>query len=683
MNRLVRSCLALAAALGLLAVGACGPDDGAVSTADWPAIQERGTIRMAGRTWTGFETLPSQGLSTEQYRRLAERFAKRHGLAVRWIDAPDMDALFRSVEEGRADVAVWNITVTEARKARVAFSVPLTRSREWVVGVAETGSFGVADHTASVDTLAEYYPEARRVPVPADTDPVGFQALIEDGVIDATIMDEAAARVIVATSEGIDKLRELPVVKEHAWALRRSNPALKEILDDYLRERHLVDERRDEFRDWDAIDAAGRLRMLTINQPTTYYLWRGELLGFEYELVRSFAAANDLELEVVVAADIGTLIDWLDSGRGDLISASLVETDERLEAGLKFTRPYMMIRETFVSADTPIASLADLAGRRVTVNPSTSYAKTLASLRGELGEAGFEVEHVEQPTTAILEAVVAGDVDVSLVDSHRAELEATFEPRLALGLALESEKGLRWAVHADNAELGRRLDLFIREGYRGYDFNVLRNKYFRNTRRMARQREDRITGETLSPYDHIVKPLADEHGFDWRIIVAQMYQESGFDPDRVSFAGAEGLLQVLPRTARELGVDPAKLKEPDTGIATGVTYLAWTRERFPALPLGQQLWFALASYNAGPGHVRDGRRLARRLGLNDSLWFDNVELAMLKLSDPEYASRAAYGYVRGSEVVRYVRDIRDRHRAYVDHFRALEGSGDTPSNDAG
>ena len=174
------------------------------------------------------------------------------------------------------------------------------------------------------------------------------------------------------------------------------------------------------------------------------------------------------------------------------------------------------------------------------------------------------------------------------------------------------------------------------------------------------------------PFDLIVRPLAEDAGFDWRLIVAQMYQESGFEPDRVSFAGAEGLLQVLPRTARDLGVDADKLARPEVGIAGGIGYLSWTRQRFPDLPVGEQLWFALGAYNAGVGHVRDGQRLARRLGLDGSLWFDNVELAMLKLAEPEFARESVYGYVRGSEVTRYVREIRDRYRAYVDHFDRLE-----------
>lgn len=632
----------------------------------WAAVRERGVLRLVRRSWAGFDTLPSQGLSAESYRRIAEDFAARHGLAVRWSQARSIRGLLSAVAEGRADIAVGNITVTAARQQEVAFSLPLTRSREWVVGVDEGGRFAVAEHTAYADSLAEHYPEAVRVPVPGDADPEAFLDLLESGAIDATIMDEAVARALVRSSPKVAKLRELADVKAHAWALRKDAAELKAALDDYLLERHLLDDRAEELRDWQAIVDAGRLRMLTVNSATTYYLWRGELLGFDYELMDAFAKANDLALEVIVASGIDQLFAWLQAGRGDVVAAGLTRLPEREAMGVAFASPYLEIRETFVTAGAPIVDFDGLRGRRVTVNPHTSYAVSLASL----GDAGFTVDYAERSTEAILDGVAAGELDATLADSHRAKLAATFSSNLALGLDV-GKKGLAWAVRREQPELLRRLDEYAREGYRGYQFNVLFNKYFVNQRRMTRQREQRITGGLLSPFDGIVKPFAAAANIDWRLVVAQMYQESGFQPDRVSFAGARGLLQVLPRTAVEVGVDPERLAEPEEGIRAGVEYLAWTRERFPELPPGEQLLFALAAYNAGAGHVRDGRRLAARLGLDGSLWFDNVERAMLKLAEPEYAAQALHGYVRGTEVVRYVREINDRYRAYLDHFRGL------------
>ena len=409
--------------------------------------------------------------------------------------------------------------------------------------------------------------------------------------------------------------------------------------------------------------------MLTVSSPATYYLWRGAQLGFEYELVRRFADAHGLDLWVTVAPDHEELAAELAAGEGDLVAAGWVMTPARAAAGLLFTRHYLEIRETFVTAGEPVSGLADLAGRTVIVPRATSYPARLAAMRGNLD---VEVSDLSGP--AILEAVAEGALDVTLVDSHHAELAATFDPRLTLGLALDPVMRLVWAVGPGRDDLKRELDAFLEAGYRGTEFNVLYNKYFVNRRRQAQQREHRITGSELSEYDALVKPRAAAEGFDWRLIVAQMYQESGFDPARVSFAGARGLLQLMPRTAIEFGVDPARLADPEVGIDAGVRYLAWSRDRFPDLPPGEQLWFALASYNGGFGHVRDARHLARRLGLDGSRWFGHVEEAMLRLSEPRYAGQAAYGYVRGSEVTGYVRDIRNRYRAYVDHFRQLESA---------
>ena len=162
-----------------------------------------------------------------------------------------------------------------------------------------------------------------------------------------------------------------------------------------------------------------------------------------------------------------------------------------------------------------------------------------------------------------------------------------------------------------------------------------------------------------------MKREAAAHGFDWPLIVAQMYQESRFDPRARSPAGAIGLMQLLPRTAREFGV--GNPRDPEQSIRAGVAYLAWLHSRFESeLAVEDRLWFALAAYNAGFGHVSDARKLAGgELGLDPDRWFDNVEEAMRLLSKRAYHRKTRHGYVRGHEVVKYVREIRERYRSYL------------------
>ena len=168
----------------------------------------------------------------------------------------------------------------------------------------------------------------------------------------------------------------------------------------------------------------------------------------------------------------------------------------------------------------------------------------------------------------------------------------------------------------------------------------------------------------ISPYDDLAQKYADQYGFEWRLIVAQMYAESRFDPSVRSSAGARGLLQVLPRTAAEFGFH--NLDDPEEGLHAGVRYLVWLLNRFePTLPTADRMAFVLASYNAGYGHVKDARIVAKREGWDPDRWFDNVERAMLMLSRRDVANTVRYGYCRGSEPVRYVREILQRARMYL------------------
>jgi membrane-bound lytic murein transglycosylase F len=164
-----------------------------------------------------------------------------------------------------------------------------------------------------------------------------------------------------------------------------------------------------------------------------------------------------------------------------------------------------------------------------------------------------------------------------------------------------------------------------------------------------------------------------------------MYQESKFNPKAKSHVGARGLMQLMPRTAKAMGVK--NTSDPALNIKGGIKYMNWLRDRFDSnLPISERLWFTLASYNAGAGHVHDARRLARLKGYDPNRWFDHTEKAMLLLSKKEYARKARFGFVNGREPVNYVRDIRQRFEAYVDLSREIITTQtrplSTPSNDS-
>jgi membrane-bound lytic murein transglycosylase F len=651
-----------------------------VYTEDLPDLAKRGTIRIGRQTWAGFDSLPYEGLPLEVYYHLGEQFAEKHHLAVEWVQIDDFAELLEAPAAGLVDLVINNVTVTDERKHRLGFTLPLSRSEEWLIGRPVTGEGTSFEHITNIGLPAgtAYAGSVRRsdmlnalpiIDLPSNYLPDQVVDAIAAGQIDATVMDAGSARYLVEQQDEIEHLWTLPDPTMLAWVTRPGDTELLAALDTFLIEKHITRTRpRNDPQDLAGIRESGVLRMLTLSGPHTYFLWRGELFGFEYELLKRFADHLDVRLEVVLAPRREKLLPWLRSGRGDLVSAAMTVTPNRVAEGYHFTKPYLHVDEVIVGrSGVPLPrSLADLAGRTVHVNPSTSYFEHLRTLEGV-----HLVTH-NQDTQSLLGALRRGEIDLTVADSHQLAIELAYHDGLEAGARLNHNGQIAWATIPEHETLTQALNDFIRREYRGLAYNLLRQKYFGNPRRVKRHERHRLVDHQLSPYDELIKDAARRYDFDWRLVVAQAYQESKFDPKQTSFAGARGLLQVLPRTARQVGIEPASLWEPQPGIEAGTRYLKWASERFESsLPHSERVWFTLAAYNAGAGHVHDARKLAARRNLNPDIWFGNVEQAMLLLSRREFAAEARHGFVRGSEPVKYVYDIRNRYRAYVDHLNNL------------
>ena len=219
-----------------------------------------------------------------------------------------------------------------------------------------------------------------------------------------------------------------------------------------------------------------------------------------------------------------------------------------------------------------------------------------------------------------------------------------------------------------NTELLLSLNRYIDGNKDGKLYARLYRKYFDNSKSVSRLQKSRLKEilgkKSLSAYDKQVKSYSEKYGFDWRLITAQMFSESRFRPNARSSAGAIGLMQVMKNTGKQLKL--RRLTDPETNIHAGIKYMHWLSTKFDdELPVADKMWFTLASYNAGLGHVLDARRLAAKLGLNKDRWFGNVEKAMLLLSKKTYYGKARYGYVRGKEPVGYVRKIKELYENYI------------------
>ena len=174
-------------------------------------------------------------------------------------------------------------------------------------------------------------------------------------------------------------------------------------------------------------------------------------------------------------------------------------------------------------------------------------------------------------------------------------------------------------------------------------------------------------GGVISHYDHLFQQYSQPIRWDWRLMAAQCYQESTFDPKAVSFAGAKGLMQIMPGTADLLGLPRDQMYDPEQNIAAAAKYLGQLEGKWSDIQnRSERTNFILASYNGGIHHIRDAMALAKRDGKNPHSWREVSEY-VLKLAQPKYYNDpiVKHGYMRGSETVDYVAKIRQRHQGYM------------------
>ncbi|MCK5498388.1 MAG: transglycosylase SLT domain-containing protein, partial [Gammaproteobacteria bacterium] len=308
--------------------------------------------------------------------------------------------------------------------------------------------------------------------------------------------------------------------------------------------------------------------------------------------------------------------------------------------------------------------IRDLEGRRIALAPESPYRDLLKGIQ----RRGINFEIVDTAegvnTEETLYRVSHAMHDLTILGSHQVKAELTRQYGLKPLFTLSEPVAHSWAVRVSDHKLLDAVNGFIEKEYRSDTYNVLYSKYLSRPKNSKDETKLFARVVEISPYDELVKKNAEQHSFDWRLIVAQMYQESQFDPDAISYAGAEGLMQIMPATANDLGVED--LSDPISNITAGVKYMKILRDQFEQeLPLEDKTWFTLASYNAGFARVKNARALAVKMGLDSNRWFGNVEKAMLALSRPYTREGEVRRLCRCGQAVVYVREIRSLFHNYV------------------
>ena len=425
----------------------------------------------------------------------------------------------------------------------------------------------------------------------------------------------------------------------------------------------------------------GELRVATLNGPTTYFIGAEGPEGPEYEFAEKFAAHLGVRLVLVVETDLAGLRRAVAEKRADLAAAQLGWSNDWRRIALPSesysASPLFWVHD---KGKTRPKTLADLAKRRVAVLDDSAAAEWLlqrpTAERKALRLTVVPRELGRDP----LELVASGRTDVALIDGREFAAARALHPSLEVAFAVPELRRLHWMVRRDGRDLLGEVNAFLETVRASASPPTLEIDALTRPPALPRASAEQLAIDIelkLPALREHFDAAAAETGIDWRLLAALGYQESMWDPKAVSPFGARGLMMLMPRTAKALGVDD--LFDAGESIRAGARYLDQLHATVPArIREPDRMWMALASYNMGYGHLEDARVLTARQGGNMDSWLDVRERLTL-LAEEFWYLQAKNGYARGFETKMLVDRVQQYHTLLQDRFPQDELQRATPA----
>ena len=657
------------AALGLLACGA--PER---RRSDVGEIRAAGQLRVAVRP--GFGTVPANGDGGADEVILLGQLASRLGVTVRWIEAERHDQVLPMVRNGLADIGVIRFSPASLLEEGIRGTVAIDWVEDLLVSGRDSGlnsfekvhGLTVHLHRSSITATLRSFLMEEGLGVEEVPEEVPIEEMlrrVRTGRYDLTIVDSGIAE----TEQSSRRMVTVgPVAERRAlvWAVRDKSSQLRLAIDRFFFAERVLSGASGlpACRDLKEIRRTGALRLVTRNSATTCTVERGGIEGFEYDLAVSFARSLKVRLELSIPPPDVDPLEWLELGYGDF--TALHEPLSPADAGAFLVSvPYRRVDlVSVVSARAePPAAVEDLSGRRIAASrPVAEMCRLLplaAPIRVSAKPNGADAFN------AMLK-VARGKVSVAVVDEDAARFGVADRADLQIGPVILPQAELVWMTNVSAPNFHRALDRWLREARSSGLVRQLVMSQFGSWKPHRKRTLLPIPDGALSPYDELLQWVGRRYGIDWRLLASLMFEESRFDPDAVGPGGSAGLFQFMPFTWQELGVDDPH--DPYEAAESGGRYLRQLMDKFEGLQLPDQVAMAIASYNVGPRHVFDARKLAREMGFDSDRWRGAVETAMVLLDDPELARQYPAGVCRCRRAANYVRRILRRYAAYVEQF---------------
>lgn len=440
----------------------------------------------------------------------------------------------------------------------------------------------------------------------------------------------------------------------------------------------------------------------TIYSPASFFILKGDTLGYDYERICAFANENHMAIKFHVASSMKELISYVENNKVHVAAYEIPITAEYKQHVIHCGAPnetYQVLVQQ-AKKDT-VNNVTQLIGKDIYVIHGSSYEARLRNLDSEIG-GGIKIHAIENDSLIsedLIDMVASGRLPFTIADSDIAQITKTYDDRINCSMKVGFPQRSSWAVGNEWKWLADTINTWSSNDNTVAQAREIKQRYFemnkhhldsmkamsdslstiveKNTQEKAvEQQEDlkkiysRKDGD-ISAYDQLFKKYAPTAQVEWTLLAAVAYVESNFNPQAVSWANARGLMQIMPSTARSYGFTEEDLKDPEKSVYVASKIISKTNNFLQgSIPnSAERMRFTLGAYNAGLGHIIDAMKLAKKYNKNYQVWYSNVEEALLWKTHPDFYNDpvCSYGYCRGTETINYVRQVENAYRVFREY----------------
>lgn len=406
-----------------------------------------------------------------------------------------------------------------------------------------------------------------------------------------------------------------------------------------------------------AENTSDRISILLHCHSSDYFLYKGRPIGFQYELLHFMCDSLGLKPRFTLSTDAAEVKEGMMTGTYDIISVDL-DDDMADTTGVAFSVPHSSSFPVLICRDGDMSEYPKLL-----YVPAHFPAQILPALIGDSADWQI-IRSSEMDIEEFFGLLQDKKIHYLVSDYNTVIALLPFYPDLTIAARVGPEYQRRWVLNPANTTLNKRINQWLMSYKKTDSYKELCSKYLKPHTKYLTKGSQEKRSKKISPYDAVIKKYSKARGLDWRFVSSIIYQESRFTTTSVGVGGSFGIMQMMPVTGENFGVDANSSVEAQ--LYAGISLIASINRQFRDIEdENERMFFIAAAYNAGSGHIHDARSLCRKYGGNADVWLDVEPYLALKSDKKFYTDPVVRnGYFPGKHTIRYTHSVMDRYHGY-------------------